>query len=263
MPYSVSMSSLALLVLASVQPELPPLVQCPVMALITSPDRRAILSASEVNSWRGPVLNLDLAVTNAEAEAFGKLAFIRLGGKVFAGGILARQGDDRSSNIFRLAFAREQLSDLAKGGALELVERDGAGLSFMLAPADPAPLAACLTKNAAPPDAATAAFAPRSWTFVPLEPNQPLSIRSRGNPDFAYPVKALAEDREGSSRVAVTIGTDGRVDTCEVIVSSGHADLDAASCSAARRSTYLPATDAKGEPMETKAEQNLVWKTEG
>jgi TonB family protein len=258
------MSSLALVALAFAQPEhAPPPVQCPAIILSATPDRSVSLSASEVDSWRGPVLELNLAVTAAEAAAFGKLAFIRLGGKAFAGGFLGRPVDERDAISFRLAFEPDQLSLLSKGGPLELVERAGPGLSLMLAPADPAPLAACLAKNAVPPDPRNAAFMARTWTFVPLEANQPLSIRSRGNPDFAYPVKALAEDREGSSRVAVSIGPDGRIDTCQVIVSSGHADLDEASCRAARRSSYWPATDAKGEPVETKAEQNLEWKTEG
>lgn len=242
------------------QPLPQPPVQCPPIVLAATPPRAVTLVASDVGSWRGPVIELNIGVTADEAQAFGKLAFIRLAGSPLAGGRLERAVDDQGAISFRLAFAPDQLTALAQGGTLDLVERGGPGLKLALAAADPAPLASCLTAGVQPISVGAVPVMPRNWTFVPLAPNQPVSIRSRGNPNFEYPARALSEGREGNSRVAVTIGTDGRIDSCTVIVSSGHADLDHASCRAARRSSYLPATDANAEPVETRAEQNLQWK---
>lgn len=242
------------------QPLPQPPVQCPSVAVAATPPHAVALVASDVGSWRGPVIELNIGVSAEEAQAFGNLAFIRLAGSPLAGGRLERAVDDQGAISFRLAFAPDQLAMLAQGGALDLVERDGPGLKLLLAAADVAPLSSCLAANVQPIAGGAVPLMPRSWTFVPLAPNQPVSIRARGNPNFEYPVRALSEGREGNSRVAVTIGPDGRIDSCTLIVSSGHADLDYASCRAARRSSYLPATDAKGEPVETKAEQSLVWK---
>lgn len=259
------MAILLILAVAAAQAEMAqplpqPSVQCPSVALAAMPPREVTLQASDIENWRGPVIELSIAVTGDEAQAFGKLAFIRVAGSPLAGGRLERPVDEKGVISFRLAFTPDQLAILAQGGTLELVERGGPGLKLSLSPADAAPLVTCLAESPQPFAPANAPFMQRSWTFVPLLPNQPVSIRSRGNPSFDYPPKALSEAREGTSRVGVTIGTDGRIDDCVVIVSSGHADLDAASCRVARRSTYLPATDANGEPVEFKAEQNLVWK---
>jgi TonB family protein len=258
------MSPAAALALAAIQTAVPPPpVICPTVALAATPPRVVTLVGRDMQDWRGPVVELEIAVTADELAAFGKLAFLRMAGRPFAGGLLERRVDDMGVMRFRLSFAPDQLSLLASGGKIELVERSGPGLAVTLAPVDAAALANCIAPLIVPAAAANAANAPyarHSWTFVPLEPNQPLAIRRRGNTSSAYPSKALSEGRQGTSRVAVTIGPDGRIDACTVIVSSGHDDLDTASCGAARRSYYLPATDAKGEPVETKAEQNLVWK---
>lgn len=64
-----------------------------------------------------------------------------------------------------------------------------------------------------------------------------------------YPSRAQREEREGTVRVNLTIGSDGRVTACRVSSSSGHADLDEAACSGMMRyGRFDPALDDAGNP---------------
>lgn len=260
---SAPMPMLFVLTLAAVQPvdgfSVPAAVECPVIALQSSPPRRVALKADDVLGANGPIIQLQIAVSVAEVEAFGRLNFLRIGGKVFAGGLMSRRLDDVGQTHFILSFERDMLGALAGGFALELVEKDGPGMVLGLAVADAAPLTECLAVNAPIGDGAGPLQLLRRPTFVATWPSQPLQIRSRSHVDTGYPTRALQEEREGETRIGFVIGTDGRVANCEVTASSGHADLDAASCRAARSLTYFPATNAAGEPIETKGEQRIRW----
>lgn len=83
---------------------------------------------------------------------------------------------------------------------------------------------------------------------------QPKNPEPRGNPGSwanpnDYPSRALREEREGVTRFSVTVGTDGRVTSCQVTGSSGHADLDDTTCKLIqRRGRFRPATDGDGQP---------------
>lgn len=263
------MLSLAALALAAAQPAAPagpalpappPVILCSPSPLIATPARAATLVPSDMTGARGPLIDLELAVTADEEKAFGKLAFIRLDGKPFAGGTLFRRIDDAGAVRFALPFDFDKLPLLSGGITLELVEQAGPGLSLTLAPAASPTLQECVTRLVTDEFTRSPSYAPRHFTFLALEPNQTLGLRTRGRTGDDYPAKALAEGREGITRIGVEIGTDGRIASCTVLVSSGHTDLDTASCRTARRSSFLPATDAKGEPVETKAEQNIIWK---
>jgi len=50
-----------------------------------------------------------------------------------------------------------------------------------------------------------------------------------------YPSRALREERTGTTTFRVSIGEDGRVTDCQITGSSGHADLDQATCDNVRR----------------------------
>ena len=236
-------------------------VQCAAITLDASPARSVRLQASELTSVRGPVVYLMLGVAAEEGQRLGPGGFIRIGGQAFAGGRFSLVLDERNQMELMLAFDPDQLDRLSRGLVLELVRPDGSKQSMTLAAADPSSLRHCIDASAPPTPVAIDPLFRRNWTFVPLGPDQPLRIRSRRNPDSFYPRTALSEQREGVSRVQLVIGTNGHVDACEIVTSSGHADLDDASCRAARTSAYLPATDARGEPLETTMFQNLVWKT--
>lgn len=76
-----------------------------------------------------------------------------------------------------------------------------------------------------------------------------------------YPSRALREQREGVVKYQLEIGADGLILGCSIVASSGHADLDQASCdNAKRRSRFLPATDASGKPITSTFEQSVRWK---
>lgn len=237
----------------------PATIECPAVALTAAPMRRVTLNAEDVQSPNGPLLQLQIMVSAAELGGFGRLNFLRIGGKPFAGGLMSRRLDDDGQTFFVLSFERDMLDILVGGVALELVEKDGPGMPLTLAAADAAPLAECLTAHS--PLAAGAAPSPplRRPTFVATWPSQALQVRSRGYGDNGYPTSALQEGREGATRIRLVIGTDGRVASCEVAISSGHADLDAAACRAARKLSYYPATNAAGEPIDSKGEQLIKW----
>lgn len=75
-----------------------------------------------------------------------------------------------------------------------------------------------------------------------------------------YPTRALREKREGKVRFRIHIGTDGRVAGCDILQSSGHADLDDATCrSVIRRARFKPATNSKSEPIPIKWSYSYRW----
>ena len=62
-----------------------------------------------------------------------------------------------------------------------------------------------------------------------------------------YPSRALREEREGTTSFRVTIADDGSVASCTVTGSSGHADLDEATCKfVQRRARFRKPTDGYG-----------------
>lgn len=75
-----------------------------------------------------------------------------------------------------------------------------------------------------------------------------------------YPSRALREDREGVTRFRVTVGADGRITGCSVSGSSGHSDLDEATCSlVTRRGRFNPATDGEGQPTTGNWSSAVRW----
>src|SRR3546814_1918850 len=81
-----------------------------------------------------------------------------------------------------------------------------------------------------------------------------LPISPRGNPgrwatNDDYPARAMREEREGTTGFRVTYNAEGRVTSCDVTSSSGHADLDAETCKLiTRRGRFNPAKDRAGKP---------------
>lgn len=115
-----------------------------------------------------------------------------------------------------------------------------------LPPAPPAPV---LAPPSAPP--------PPRFT--------PKSAIPKGNPgNWAttndYPSRALREERAGTTGFRVTVGPDGKVIDCQVTSSSGHADLDEATCSnIRRRARFTPATDGEGQPTTGSYSSRVRW----
>lgn len=109
--------------------------------------------------------------------------------------------------------------------------------------------------STAPPKIETVAVAPPPAPIVlappapaPPPPKGPSSsAQPKGNPGSwattnDYPSRALREERSGTTGFRVTVGADGRVIDCQVTSSSGHADLDQATCAnVTRRARFKPA----------------------
>lgn len=89
---------------------------------------------------------------------------------------------------------------------------------------------------------------------------------AKGNPaDWIstddYPPSALRAEEEGTTAIAWTINTQGRVENCRVTSSSGSKALDDAACRAiTRRGRYSPALDQAGNPIATTSSRRVVWK---
>lgn len=114
--------------------------------------------------------------------------------------------------------------------------------------------------------------APPPPVIVPPPPSAPPPPRftatkatPRGNPGSwansnDYPSRALREEREGVTRFRVSVGADGRITGCSVTGSSGHPDLDEATCSlVSRRGRFNPAKDGEGQPTTDSWSSAVRW----
>ncbi len=110
-----------------------------------------------------------------------------------------------------------------------------------------------------PPPALAPPAAPPPPRFSPTK------ATPRGNPGSwansnDYPSRALREEREGVTRFRVTVGADGKITGCSVTGSSGHADLDEATCSlVSRRGRFNPAKDGEGQPTTDSWSSAVRW----
>lgn len=74
-----------------------------------------------------------------------------------------------------------------------------------------------------------------------------------------YPSRALQQEREGTTGFRVTIGIDGRVIDCTVTQSSGHDDLDAATCSNVKRRARFEPAIRNGEKVQGTYSNRVRW----
>lgn len=75
-----------------------------------------------------------------------------------------------------------------------------------------------------------------------------------------YPVGAVIDGATGETRIWWTIGLDGRVADCHVILTSGDARLDQATCAAIqRKARFVPAKNAAGQPVKDWGSQRIRW----
>jgi protein TonB len=98
----------------------------------------------------------------------------------------------------------------------------------------------------------TVAFKPKP----PVPKNDP---RKWVNTDD-YPSRDLREGNEGVTAFRVVVGSNGRVSACEIVRSSGHPGLDAATCKAVTaRARFEPATDENGEKVVGTYGNSVRW----
>lgn len=75
-----------------------------------------------------------------------------------------------------------------------------------------------------------------------------------------YPALALRENREGLVGFTLIIGTDGRVTSCEISLSSGSPDLDSTACALiSQRPRFTPARNAKGKLQPGRYANRVRW----
>jgi len=75
-----------------------------------------------------------------------------------------------------------------------------------------------------------------------------------------YPSKAIREGAEGVAGFRVVVGSDGRVDACEITSSSGNAQLDEATCkNVTRRARFDPATNGDGQKVVGSYASTVRW----
>jgi periplasmic protein TonB len=76
-----------------------------------------------------------------------------------------------------------------------------------------------------------------------------------------YPQRALNQQREGTTGFRVTYDAGGKVTDCQVTSSSGHSDLDQATCSnVKRRARFEPGTDKAGNPTGGSYSSRVTWR---
>jgi protein TonB len=119
---------------------------------------------------------------------------------------------------------------------------------------DTPPPAAPIVPTAAPP--APSAPPPPAGPTSPAKP--------RGNPgNWAntndYPSRALQQEREGTTGFRVSIGIDGRVIECSITQSSGHDDLDAATCTNIKRRARFEPAVSNGEKVQGSYSGRVRW----
>ncbi len=110
-----------------------------------------------------------------------------------------------------------------------------------------------------PPPAPVAAPAP-----PPPPPKRanpvPRGIPGRWVSNDDYPSRAIREEAQGTVRVTLTVGPDGRVSDCQVNSSSGNATLDETACRLLRqRARFDPKLDSNGSPTTGTWSSSFRW----
>lgn len=118
---------------------------------------------------------------------------------------------------------------------------------------------------APPPPPSPPPAAPPAPPAPPPPPVVSKAAQARGNPagwitSDDYPSRALRDEAQGRVTASWTVNEQGRAENCQIVSSSGNADLDEATCALVlRRARYTPALDASGKPMRTTARQSWKW----
>ncbi len=98
-----------------------------------------------------------------------------------------------------------------------------------------------------------------------VEAFTPVAARPSNNPSSwvttnDYPTRDLRQGNQGTVRIRLRIGADGRVSGCDVVRSSGYPGLDAATCkNVVRRARFKPATDETGTRVASSDFRTITW----
>lgn len=135
----------------------------------------------------------------------------------------------------------------------------------------PPPVTAVATAPPAP-ITYTAPPAPPAPVSAPTPPPAPRVVQTaKAKGDLRslitgddYPSSAQRNEEEGTVRVRLTVGANGRVTDCSVSQSSGSSALDSATCRLLRsRARFTAAVDNQGNPTtDTITSPPIVWRLE-
>jgi protein TonB len=80
--------------------------------------------------------------------------------------------------------------------------------------------------------------------------------------DSDYPASAQSAGAEGTAQASLTVGTDGRVVSCNITRSTGNSALDSATCNVLRRrARFTPARDSNGNAVtDTVPTPPITWR---
>lgn len=111
--------------------------------------------------------------------------------------------------------------------------------------------------------------APPAPSAPPPPPPPPVAKRPKpipkGNPgNWAnandYPSRDLQQENQGTTSFQVTVGPDGRVQSCTVTASSGFSSLDDVACrKISARARFEPALDGNGNPTTGTYSNRVRW----
>lgn len=107
---------------------------------------------------------------------------------------------------------------------------------------------------------------PETKPTQPADPVYPPKLaRPVGKPGLwvttnDYPSNELRMEHEGTTRFQLAIGADGKVQSCEITVSSGFAGLDKATCAnLMKRGKFTAATDSSGAAVPGTYSSAVRW----
>lgn len=92
------------------------------------------------------------------------------------------------------------------------------------------------------------------------EPGSPTTNPGTWVTNSDYPARAMREEREGTTGFRLSYDASGLPQKCDIVSSSGHADLDAATCDLTMsRARFQPGKDRAGKPVGGTYTNRIRW----
>jgi TonB family protein len=226
--------------------------QCTAQRIFRSDDRQLKLRLQPLPTTENVAIMVELPET---AHGHLEIAQVELGDLKLRDKVLITRTAGPGRMTFRFVVGRDELIRLAATPSLKVssagftVHFPVFGLSDVVTPLD-----TCISQLLArwgldEKDQARLAKFP-----VPKKPD------SHYINDNDYPQTALNRRAIGQVEARVTVSTDGLPSDCQLVRSSGHPDLDLATCRLIlERARFRPALDRTGQPMVSPHYFSITW----
>ena len=237
---------------------------------VTSADKSCGMYAAQVRPQSAEVLilkRLDGAIyvqakNAAWAIAPGSEDLIQyqIDGRTYRGAqkTAASSGGGGNGNGLLAAFGGDFENELRGGSALTILNngRQIEQIALTGTSAALATITSCLDDLKANANAPAAGFASLAATSV-----SPKGDVGRWITIDDYPGGAVRDGREGTVGFRLAVGSDGKVFGCTITKSSGHNDLDEATCAGmTKRARFDAAKDASGAKVAGSYQSRVSWK---